>query len=446
MLSPLFTSLKMSTTVTALETYDTYMLDYPTDTDVAMYSGTIPAESWLSPEDGHMEDDSAHSQSEPIEVEMANDEEYVEEYDMADPDILYYPAEDTELVDVEVIDEHSVASPSVLPIDSAPSHSEHITGFLEPPSMMPSAMPSPSMHQVDLSARPFEHDWSLTNPVHPETSVEPASVTAEPLVAVSSDAGEATFVSTPVIPVVEGVEASEVAPTPPVPSPTQEVAVEELPLEGRADADGYSLSNVEVEEHTVSNTELAPEATEDTNAVTTPLHDENEPPVVDAAPHPEEHVPHEESEGQEGYEVYETFEESQLTVTSGADPHEISEGIFIDPPPAVLLEVSYTSERFEYSLFNQPTSGSGLQTPTADVPPQPSQTYSLLLQERPTLYYEPLSEVFAALRQEENVISVPELAEGELVLDAYDLQLVASEVRYELPQVLNSRLTCFHSG
>ena len=138
---------------------------------------------------------------------------------------------------------------------------------------------------------------------------------------------------------------------------------------------------------------------------------------------------------QEGYdETLENFQEtqeSQFTFSSGADPHEISEGIFIDPPPAVLIEVTYSSEQFEYSLFNQPAPGSGSRTPTADAPPQQPQAYSLLLQERPTLYYEPLGNVFAAFRLGGAVNSIPELVEGELILDAYDLQLVASEVSFE---------------
>ncbi|KAK7693284.1 hypothetical protein QCA50_002851 [Cerrena zonata] len=436
----------MSSTVTALETYDTHMTDYPIDSDIAMYSGTITAESWLSPEDGTMEDDSAHSPSEPIEIEMADDEEYADEYEMADSEVFYYP-EDTELVDVEVVDEHSVASPSIIPV--AIAHSEHTTDFLEPPSMLPSALPSPSMRQSELLVPTIEHDWSLNNPTHSESSAEPAPTAVEPSPAVFSDMGEVVSVSAPAIPATVVADTVEVAPTHSfeVQSSVQESSIDERSYEDRADAEELPVLNVDVEEQATSNAEPDPAVLEDANADPLPPHDETGPSIVDTADHPVEHVSgqdHTESEEQQSYEVHATFEETQAT--EGADPHEISAGIFIDPPPAVLLEVSYSSEQLEYSLFNQPISGSGSQTPTADVPPQLSQTYSLLLHERPTLYYEPLSDVFTALRQEEAVSSVPELAEGELVLDAYDLRLVASEDNMYMHEVTLHELNILHDG
>jgi hypothetical protein len=104
-----------------------------------------------------------------------------------------------------------------------------------------------------------------------------------------------------------------------------------------------------------------------------------------------------------------------------ADPHEISEGVYIDPPPAVLLSLpSCTSEEPEFSLFNQPAASGAS---------HPSLALTLFLHHRPTLYYEPLAQLFEALRQDaEFVARVPDAVEGELILDAYDLQLVILEV------------------
>ena len=54
---------------------------------------------------------------------------------------------------------------------------------------------------------------------------------------------------------------------------------------------------------------------------------------------------------------------------------------------------------------------------------------SVLLSAFPTLYYEPLSTVFDALRQEESVRVMSSTSEAELILEAIDLQLIISEVR-----------------
>jgi len=109
------------------------------------------------------------------------------------------------------------------------------------------------------------------------------------------------------------------------------------------------------------------------------------------------------------------------------DPHEISEGVYIDPPPAVFVSIG-SSKVPEYCLFNQPPSERGSRSPSPGASGSNRVEYSLLLQNRPTLYYEPLSCVFEALRQDDVIAELPEALEGELVIDAYDLQLAVSEV------------------
>jgi hypothetical protein len=109
------------------------------------------------------------------------------------------------------------------------------------------------------------------------------------------------------------------------------------------------------------------------------------------------------------------------------DPHEISEGVYIDPPPAVFVSIG-SSELPEHCLFNQPPTNRGSRSPSAEATGSKQEVYSLLLQNRPTLYYEPLSCVFEALRQDDIIGKIPEALEGELVIDAYDLQLAISEV------------------
>jgi hypothetical protein len=79
-----------------------------------------------------------------------------------------------------------------------------------------------------------------------------------------------------------------------------------------------------------------------------------------------------------------------------------------------------------YTLFNAPAdlrlADNEVNVPNAEAP------YTVLLQSRPTLYYETLNDVFDALREEERIQSIAEFVDGEMIIDAYDLQLVVSEV------------------
>jgi hypothetical protein len=79
----------------------------------------------------------------------------------------------------------------------------------------------------------------------------------------------------------------------------------------------------------------------------------------------------------------------------------------------------------EYYLFNRPTHRS----PATD--DRGVTDNSLFLHDFPTLYYEPLAKVFQALRSDDRLAQLFDLARGELVIDAYDLvDLVISEVRF----------------
>lgn len=109
---------------------------------------------------------------------------------------------------------------------------------------------------------------------------------------------------------------------------------------------------------------------------------------------------------------------------SSGDPHEVSDGIFIDPPPPVLLSLDDLEE--EYYLFNRPIHTS----PAAD--DEAATDDALFLHDLPTLYYEPLAKVFQALRSDSRLAQIFDLR-GELFVDAYDLSdLVISEVSFSL--------------
>jgi hypothetical protein len=117
---------------------------------------------------------------------------------------------------------------------------------------------------------------------------------------------------------------------------------------------------------------------------------------------------------------------SRETEEDDADPHEIFEGVYIEPPPPVLIELPLTSNQPVCSLFNAlsnlPSADTGVNFPNAEA------SCTILFQTRPTLYYETLNDFFDALREEERIQSITEFADGEMVIDAYDLQLAISEV------------------
>ncbi|KZV62611.1 hypothetical protein PENSPDRAFT_657980 [Peniophora sp. CONT] len=144
-------------------------------------------------------------------------------------------------------------------------------------------------------------------------------------------------------------------------------------------------------------------------------------------------------------EVYQEPEGSLEQEYEG-DPHEIDDGMFIEPPPAVLFDISTSSDSDGpiFCLFNEPSaSRAGSSSREPSTPPQ----YFVLLQEHPTLYYAPLSEVFSELRSDENVQRyMPDCAEGELMLDAYDLQLVISEDNVLASEVSLHDLNSLHDG
>ncbi|KAG2041542.1 hypothetical protein BDR03DRAFT_1077217 [Suillus americanus] len=125
------------------------------------------------------------------------------------------------------------------------------------------------------------------------------------------------------------------------------------------------------------------------------------------------------------------------------DPHEISDGVYIDPPPAVFLSIG-SSEVSQYCLFNQPPVERGSRSPSTGASNQ--QAYTLLLENRPTLYYEPLSCVFEALRQDEVISRIPDSLEGELVMDAYDLQLAVLEDNVYAQEISLHDLNVLHDG
>jgi hypothetical protein len=358
-------------TVAALDPFDTQMLDYSTDLDVPMQNST---EAWMTPMD---DDTQMRTQPPSIEIDMEPYEGDFAEYEMGDDqDIdnqIYHPPSG-ELLDVEVYDASQIHTPRLVPeIELHPtppdSHSENLAFVPE----------------VDAQAVP------LPQPLDP-----------------SSDETTHRTLEYPVYQYAAPTEIPEEAHQAVVPQANTADSEQYVPLEVPANESSWKAASdtpylISVEhgyvEATVTESE-SPDA---------PSREGDRPPDTNTEIYTLQSLEND-------------IEEVGSTEPKHADPHEISEGVYIDPPPAVLLSLP-SAEEPDYSLFNQPhaAANSPKTTDTKD--------FALLLHHRPTLYYEPLAHVYEVLRQDaEFMARIPDAAEGELVLDAYDVRLSISEV------------------
>jgi hypothetical protein len=394
-----------------LHTYDAQMLDYPSDIDVPMHSSS---ETWFLG-DLPMEDDlhDAHVNKPPltspagvsVEVDMEDWAGESIEYEMADED------EQTgggDLVDVEVYDVSQVPTP--LALDGIRALPEAVSDDLYlspsyPPNVIVSMVPEDdNFHAVD-----GQHDNDYIN--HPDStpydSIQEQPVvlspSIEPLLEVSDDASVTTAVireSTPPLPPSSPHHVQPVDASKPIPEST---SLTDIPDDSSHRDLSHSYESDAGNPNTVQSLELVypgPLTIPDTEHVELSGHDQAE-------------------------EVYGP-EEAQGIPQETADPHEISEGVYIDPPPAVLLSLS-SPDQYEIFLFNQPPPKSGASSPHTGTSTE-QESMRMLLHRRPILYYEPLISVFEALRQEEEIACMPDCAEGEMVIDAHDLRLSISEV------------------
>ncbi|KAJ7756830.1 hypothetical protein DFH07DRAFT_919850 [Mycena maculata] len=218
------------------------------------------------------------------------------------------------------------------------------------------------------------------------------------------------------------------------------------------DASAPEHSEAVVEEHTVEENPSAQQGSDPPVELATPLPgEENVAPVEEFHGHDsgealeqvetgDAEAPHSEEQQQSSDAVIPDTRD--VDESAAVDPHEISEGVYIDPPPAVL--VSFESSDFpDVCLFNQPPRS---RSPSPSGESHGYQVFTLLLHHHPILYYEPLASVFEALRQEEYLTSIPQFTDSELVLDAYDLQLVISEDNVYAREVTLHDLNVLHDA
>ena len=407
--TPLPVSGNMSTT-TVLELPDTQMHDYSADSDFTMHAaGYLP--EWPTMEATMSDDSSPREYSETIEVEMEqNDEDEITEYEMADGEEGYGQDFTAEFGDVNFADPSSMASPqlisninSPLVVDVAsPQPASAGAVLLLPPAVNSDIFPAP-------------HDGPGPSDVHPtpHAEVPPVDTLAPPPLSTASSSHE---------------------PLPPSISLPSEV--EHTHHESSTSLeDGRAWSSTPTAAEQLQTQLPPPESTDpgvddhfesrEGNEGAQSEHGHTE--ILPVAGDHQYAADAEESVAQEAGAV--ATEEPARDESSENDPHEISDGVYIDPPPAVLLSVVSSSERVDYCLFNQPQPRSGSQSPNAYASSSTSVDLVLLLSQQPTLYYEPLTSVFEAFHQEDVLTNIAELADGELILEAPDLDLRIFEVR-----------------
>ena len=351
------------TTMAMAESFDAQMMDFSGE-DIPMQ--TSSSASWVHPE-ATMDDDSNLGD---VEIDMENYHPETFEYEMTDDSSTDQLIEvhDVEVVDVSqahtpalidtVVDDAITASPAVLEHDLTDTHDHSPLGVA--PALVIQA-PSPTSQPTQDEGSEFAVTESFGRSEWEQDHLEPLA--APP----SSQL--------PDQPQHSAEPASPGGATEPTPTWDASALVEQQ-------AHLRQLTATPLEQ-------LRPQSTGEEPADSTDRWGEEENPVPSRA--------------------------------SSGDPHEVLDGIFIDPPPPVLLSLGNSEE--EYYLFNRPTRKS----PAADN--EEAADNSLFLHGLPTLYYEPLAKVFEALRLDMRLTQTFDLSRGELVLDAYDLvDLVISEV------------------
>lgn len=392
------------------EAFDTHMTD-PGDIDISMYTGTATTDSWL-PVEASMGDDAYaanpatfHYDQGGIEIEMGDNDEPITEYEMADEGQVY---DHPELQDIEVYDISQVPSP--LPVDdhsiiaTNQSHVEDAEIMHIPFSDRPASEPPLDLHPASPGVSAASDVAAVADSTLSGDTIDPTIAVNRGSTVYQQGASTAGQILQTIS--VEAVLASVDGGVPGAdPSST---------ISGHLEAAGAAVHEEVSGEQTVEHESYsqydpaAPSEFAQYDSHTTET---------------EEFVP-----AEEPHLLVGTLDGSAaIEALDGGDPHEISDGVYIDPPPAVLLSLPPSAELGECCLFNLPPSSSR-QSPSSSAKPDTGDALCLLLRERPTLYYEPLSAVFAALRQETSIQSMQGFSEAELVLDAYDLQLSIPEV------------------
>jgi len=450
-------------TVTIMESYDAQMTDYQTDHDVPMHLAS--SDPWLQ-DFVSMEDDLTFHQKgmipdtlSTIDVEM---EDYVEdeniEYEMADETHVHRLTSD-ELLDVDILDVSAVQSPlfamTSLPLTPAIEASKFQLGADRYSTAEVSVpIPAPASHEFSTDASVHQNSESVVT-FQPDTvQIFPpvaAPLSEEPLPHRRGTPGERNDVPH-TIDEQEGSSTLQpdatllpVEPTAEIPSQqNRNVTVDSVNLFDNNNQVDSHRSGQSLEQST---SDAAPNTVNPSEAPVF-FGDRSESPsrsseVVEPVPFPHcatdganrEHedsrpVPISSGHLQElpnpkavGDVLYE--KDSSDLQTAGETAETFNEVLneTLDEnqevPPPILLSI-FSADQPELCLFNKPSEP----LPNDDE----TQERHILFQQAASLYYEPVINAFEALRQDEYVSTVLEITGNELGLEAYQLELMITEV------------------
>ncbi|KZP23701.1 hypothetical protein FIBSPDRAFT_453766 [Athelia psychrophila] len=409
---------------------DTQM-DYSGDHDVAMHGAgssdpwPFPGESITMDQDGNHDETASvfTHRDESVEVDMADEEEYTDhpEYEMVDGD--------DELLDVEVYDA-AVGEPS----PAATMHdAPQLSGIHSVDYMFESAPSLPDVAIAEAHVSTESHTHAHTD-LQSHNFDDPAPVN-ETFVAEyhSGEVGHEEAQDAPLEPLTAHSEYS----TEPSLLPTSEadahpiqenVATEHFIIE---QADAVPSTDVSEHRHEEHAPEQAEHILEYQQALDQEAHGEYHHPEPDAHTYADDQQVQQLQEIHEVQQAQETHERHEIQEQEITNPLE--PGFGVDPSPPIHLSFSFEDPEFvleDVWLFNAPAEEQG----------------EVLLRHHPLLYFATLDEIFAALRADEYTAQIPLLADGEMVLEAHELQLAITEDNAYAREISLHDLEYLHAG
>ncbi|OCB84152.1 hypothetical protein A7U60_g8828 [Sanghuangporus baumii] len=405
-----------------VETYDMPMTDYNEDGDIPM--GGSSSENWFQPLP-HMDED-AHNIvafSDSQEVDMMAFEETTTEYEMVDEAAQPQDTDiDTHVFDAEVYD--VTIHPSPLPSGSGDIAQSHLVQS-EDPGNLGTITDQPQLGDASNVTTPHDSNSAVTQdflPSETAQSHDASLATSEPHVAGHSPAAE-------VFGTIHEHREERV---------TTEVTSEQAQPQGEVAST--------VDEHSSLPSEHVATSLYSDNTTDDPNSDgDGKLPIsqINDASHQvkEEEIPSEHDGDEQALNVLQTTEEIAGNIeenTAEQSEPTTAQQVYVQPPPPIFLSLQVASaegDQPDFVLFNLPESSS-----------HASEEPLLLLQHHPSLFYEPVSAVFDAFRQEEYFSHLEELSEAEMALNAHDLQLVISEDNIYSREVSLQDLYAMHQG
>ncbi|KAG7092164.1 hypothetical protein E1B28_008533 [Marasmius oreades] len=420
---------------TVMEPFDAQMMDYHNDGDIQMHASH---EIWLQEEapmedDGHQLHGETHSSStefEDVEIDMEeNQTETAQnpEYEMVDEDGgLDYPVGDVEEDDIIV---HDVSHPTAGIMSDFYASADPTTSSFPSQEQVLRQQEThlTSNDSINAGGNSIElgDNYDNSPTIQPETlthALPPSESFEAPTVEEaggSLSANKSAAVST--------TDLSEV-------QVQAELAGNIIQPEQSAEGDNDLSSTSRFEPPAVESfqvhAESAPDHDDEFSGAGSHTHEAplSEEATVDDYPQEEPEDPegtgatltqHDHNPETESLQVDDAVNHNEpIAQMTNKGSLELSEGAALDPPPGVLLFFAHVDHP-EVCLFSQPNHPESSSAA--------GHSYKLILENNPSLYYEPLSALFDALRQNESMDGLFDLSLSELMIDAFDLQLVISE-------------------